>query len=302
MAKFLHWSDMHREMSNAQFPRPTEDCPAGSVDAILLNGDVNAEGRHLEDAVAIEQAWQVPVVMTWGNHEVYLSVVQELREQEAVRLAEIKDEGHQIDVLHSQVKVIGDTRILGATLWTDFNVLGNQEAMMFGAEHMMNDYRRVGWRKEDGSIRTMRAADTLEMHQEQKAWLLAELEKPFEGKTLVMTHHLPLPELLHPLADKSDYAAAYLSDLRDDIAGLKIDAWITGHTHQAKRGTITNDHGDIAFLANMMGYEYQRTNFDPYRVLDMDAPTLGLEPLVVDDPVFVSSKDFRAGSDDFEPS
>lgn len=61
MQKFLHWSDLHREMSQASFPMPTADCPAGSVDAILINGDLNSRGRHLDDAIRIQDAWQVPV-------------------------------------------------------------------------------------------------------------------------------------------------------------------------------------------------------------------------------------------------
>lgn len=282
MSKFLHWSDLHRELSSAPFPEPTADCPAGSVDAILLNGDINAGCMHLDDAMAIQDAWQVPVVLVWGNHEAYGSVRQDLLEFERVRLAGIAEEGRDISVLHCGEKIIGDTRILGCTLWTDFDVVGDRDMMMIGAGLMMNDYHRIGWRDGD-TLRRMLPADTLAMHQAEAAWLMAALDRPFDGKTLVMTHHLPAPELLAPEAGKGEYAPAYVSDLRDGLLGKRIDAWITGHTHWAKRGTLEGAHGPIAFLANMMGYAGQFTNFEPYRVLDMNAPCLGLKPLEVDD-------------------
>lgn len=284
MAKFLHWSDLHREMSSADFPQPTPDCPAGSVDAILINGDLNAQCRHLSDAILIQEAWQVPVVMVWGNHELYRSCYQDLREDEAFRLRDIAADGYDIRVLHCGETTIGDTRILGATLWTDFDILGQRDAMMFGAKHMMRDYSRTSWREPDGSLRRMDPQDTQEMHQTQKGWLLQALAVPHDGPTLVMTHHIPAPELLAVRSGKGELAPGYCSDLRADILPLKIDAWISGHSHWARRGIIEGQHGPIAFSANMMGYDDQTPNFEPYRVLDMDCPTLGLEPIGIEAP------------------
>ncbi|MCW3782991.1 metallophosphoesterase [Defluviimonas salinarum] len=285
MTRFLHWSDLHREMSEAAFPTPSADCPAGSVDAVLIAGDLNARGAHLDDAMRIQEAWEAPVIMIWGNHETYRSVYQDQRAAELDRLEALRGQGYDIRVLHQGETFIGDTRILGATLWTDFDILGQQEKMMFGAEYIMRDYSRVEWREQDGGLRNLRASDTVAMHASDRAWLLGALATPHVGRTLVMTHHLPAPELLAHEAKKGGYAPGYVSDMRRDFLGLKIDAWVTGHTHWARRGTLQGAFGPIAFTANMMGYEGQGTNFEPYRILDMDQPALGLEPICIDDPV-----------------
>ena len=281
MARFLQWSDLHRELSDADFPRPSGDCPAGSVDAILVAGDLNSRGRHIEDAKRIQDAWGVPVVMIRGNHERYGSVWQDFAADEAARLAAAAAEGYDIRLLDCGETIIGDTRILGCTLWTDFDIIGEAELMMQGAEVVMNDYHKIGWLTPEGEARKLRARDTLHRHQEEKAWLLEALQLPFEGRTLVMTHHLPAPELLAPEARKGDYAPGYISDLREAFLAHRIDAWVTGHTHWARRGLIEGLQGPIAFTANMMGYEGQYPNFEPYRVLDTANPALGLEPLEI---------------------
>lgn len=88
MTRFLPWSDLQRKMSDADFSRPTTACPAGSIDAILVNGNLNARGRHIEDAALIQHTWQVPVVLVWGNHDAQGSMWQDLLKLEQDELAE----------------------------------------------------------------------------------------------------------------------------------------------------------------------------------------------------------------------
>ncbi|MEY8802124.1 metallophosphoesterase [Leisingera sp. XS_AS12] len=294
MAKFLQWSDLHREFGSAEapvpFPMPTETCPACSVDAILIAGDLDRASSHVASLVEIHQAWQVPVVSIFGNHEPYGSSQEETVSCVSEDLAVARAAGHDIHVLDRDELIIGDTRILGATLWTDFDILGNREAQMLGAEYLINDYRKV--RRAPGSDDKQRAEDTVAFHHRDRSWLLDALARPFQGKTLVMTHHLPVPEVLAQRADKGPYAPAYVSDMRADILGLQIDMWVSGHTHWARRGLIEGLHGPIAFSANMGGYvrsgQRQATNFEPYRLIDMDAPELGLDEIGIEEPILAA--------------
>ncbi|MCE6957735.1 metallophosphoesterase [Cereibacter sphaeroides] len=294
MTRILHFSDIHREMYDTGLPLPTADCPAGSVDAIVVNGDLNARGRHIVDACALQDAWQAPVILVRGNHERYCSDWQDFAIDEAARLDMARELGRDIRLLDCETTVIGDTRILGCTLWTDFAIVGDPAMTKMGARIMVNDYRKIGWRGEDGHVDNLEPDQTAAIHAKEKAWLMQELAKPFEGRTLVVTHHLPAPELLAREARKSDFAPVYVSDLRQDFLGLKIDAWMTGHTHWARRGTIEGLHGPIAFTANMPGYFDQRTNYEPHRILDMDEPTRGLEPIGIVDPALAHLEDAAA--------
>jgi hypothetical protein len=306
MARFLQWSDIHREFQHTGnpigLPQPTAECPAGSIDAILIAGDLDKAERHVANLIEIQQAWEVPVVSIFGNHEPYGSSVQAAREKVAEDLVAARARGYDVHVLDRDTLTIGDTRILGATLWTDFNILGNAEEMMFAAQYVMNDYHKV--KQSPDTESAMRPEDTLAMHQRDKAWLLDELDRPFDGKTLVMTHHLPVPEALSVKAGKGSYAPAYVNDMRGDILGLKIDTWVSGHTHYARRGYLPGRHGPISFTANMHGYMrggvLQETNFQPYLVIDTQDPQLGLDQIDIEDPYLSelpSVQDILAGMD-----
>ncbi|MSU90863.1 hypothetical protein GE300_14765 [Rhodobacteraceae bacterium 2CG4] len=289
MVKFLYWSDLHREFGSSDhpvpFPEPTRDVNLTNIDAILIAGDLHAGDEHVSSLVEIEERWGVPVISTRGNHAFYHDDFASLPGRHARLAAEARTQGRRVHVLDRETLVLGDTRILGATLWADFEVLrpnpDRLEATMYGARHLMNDYRKV-LAEPDGDL--LMPSATAAQHRADRAWLAQELAKPWDGRTLVMTHHIPVPEALAPEAGKGEMAPAYVSDLRHDMLRFPIDAWVSGHSHWARRGTLPGLHGPVAFTANMQGYPGQHTNFDPYLVLDMDAPTLGLEPIGIADP------------------
>lgn len=283
--KFLHWSDLHLEFHEPgpgyDFPKPTADCPTGSIDAILIAGDLHTGDSHVHALLEIEEEWGVPVVSIRGNHEFYHGEYHEVVARQGEMVKEARKRGHNIRILDRDSIVLGGVRILGCTLWTDGTINGmSQKDAAFGLKWAMNDYKKVLFAKEgEAEPYLMDPEQTMEINARDRRWLLEELAKPFDGPTLVMTHHLPAPELFTD--EKAEYAEGYGSDMRADILGLKIDAWVTGHTHDARRGLLEGLHGPIAFTSNMAGYPGQRTNFEPYRVLDMDAPTAGLEPLEI---------------------
>lgn len=283
--KFLQWSDLHLEFHEPgpgyEFPRPTPECPAGSIDAILIAGDLHTGDSHVHALLEIEEEWGVPVISIRGNHEFYHGEYHEVIARQSEMVEEARKRGHNIQILDRDSVVLGGVRILGCTLWTDAAIAGlSLSDAAFGLKWVMNDYKKVLFATGDEAEPDLiEPEQTLAIHAEDRRWLLEELAKPFDGPTLVMTHHLPAPELFTD--EKAEFAEGYGSDMREDILGLKIDAWVTGHTHDARRGVIEGLHGPIAFTSNMAGYPGQRTNFEPYRVLDMDAPTVGLEPLEI---------------------
>lgn len=283
--KFLDWSDLHLEFQEPgpgyDFPKPTADCPAGSIDAILIAGDLHTGDNHVHALLEIEEEWGVPVISIRGNHEFYHGEYHEVIARQGAMVEEARKRGHNIRILDRDSIVLGDVRILGCTLWTDMSIAGLPvKDAAFGLKWVMNDYKKVLFATDgEADPNLMEPQQTLAIHTEDRRWLLEELASPFEGRTLVMTHHLPAPELFTD--EKAEYAEGYGSDMRADILGLKIDAWVTGHTHDARRGLIEGPRGPIAFTSNMSDYPWQKTNFEPYRVLDMDAPTAGLEPLEI---------------------
>lgn len=118
---------------------------------------------------------------------------------------------------------------------------------------MLNDFTAI---RADSSYRRLRPGDLIAKSKAAYAWLSEELDKPFDGKTVVVTHHAPalghvddeLPEHL---------VAAYANDWPELLG--KADLWIYGHTHVAadflKYG--------CRVVSNPRGYPGQSTGFDP---------------------------------------
>jgi hypothetical protein len=79
----------------------------------------------------------------------------------------------------------------------------------------------------------------VEEFKKNKAALRAELEKPFDGKTVVVTHHLPSRRLVSARfwpRDGSDGAnGGFVGDCENILAyeELAPDLWIHGHTHDS---------------------------------------------------------------------
>jgi Icc-related predicted phosphoesterase len=69
----------------------------------------------------------------------------------------------------------------------------------------------------------------VQIHQEHRDWLEDRLTHPHQGRTVVITHHCPHPELISDVPTELD--PVYGSDLADMIARFQPDAWVFGHTH-----------------------------------------------------------------------
>ncbi len=130
-------------------------------------------------------------------------------------LKDIRDEaeGSNIHVLERDAFILGDLRVLGTTLWSDF--AGWDKGYVHAALSCMNDYRYIGassWyspanaRKLARLVGPDRAANFA-----SRALLIPSLrtnftrralpgcndsKAPWEGETVVVTHHAPTLESL----------------------------------------------------------------------------------------------------------
>lgn len=220
--------------------------PGMGADLLVLAGDLaNGFDASLAWARRQAQALGIPTVWVAGNHEYYGEVWP--ADLEALQ-AEYADDRVDLRLLDHGETVVGEVRILGATLWTDFLLYGaaQEEKALSAAGALLNDYRGV-IRKSDG--RKLRVRDTQAACLEACRWLEHALARPWPGKTLVVTHHAPHRRAAHP-AYRDFATAGFVSDLRALVAAHRIDAWISGHTHY-NHDFI--DHG-TRFLSNQRGY------------------------------------------------
>jgi len=251
-------------------------CP-DEIDAILLAGDIDIGERLLLQLARIWKVWRKPVIAVNGNHEFYGSeTLQDHVRHQASIIARARGMGMDIDILNRGTRIIGDTKIIGATLWTDmdYGMQSTRSRILKAVE----DYRAIDHRRADGTIRPHRISDTVRMHREDFSFIMQELRKSWNGKRLVLTHHAPVIQVVHPerMINPSSIEAAFSSDLWGKIRQSPVDVWIHGHLHQAREDTLAGDHGPVSFVSNMRGFGAGNGYFSPYRVLDSQAPVIDL--------------------------
>jgi Icc-related predicted phosphoesterase len=190
------------------------------LDALIIAGDLCDKPKvrwptmlaHVGRYVSLDRAHVFP-----DNHDFYHHVLD----------GEARLEDLSTHYAQKRQIVTGDTRFLCCTLWTDFAAGGDVSGAMAEARQWMNYYRFI--RMQGAKYRKIRPEDTREVHRDHRAWLESALATPFAGRTVVVTHHGPVPGV----ADGKTLGLepTYTSDLTALIDRYQPDAWLFGHTH-----------------------------------------------------------------------
>ena len=229
-------SDLHLEHSHLH---PPFVLPAAEADVVVLAGDIDNGTRAIDWA---ERAFHGQTVLyVPGNHEYYESDLQAT----GLALRARARRSSNVRLLDNDELVVDGVRFLGSTLWTDFALDGagnTDRAFAASLRHVM-DFRKI---RVAGALLTPQ--QTVELHHQATGFLRDRLRQPFAGKTVVITHHAPHPDSVHPRWRGNPVNAAFVSDLTRLMG--KAALWLHGHTHDsfdfAVRGTRV--------LANPMGY------------------------------------------------
>lgn len=210
-------SDLHLEFLQRMFPGERLISPAYGADVLVLAGDI-ANGIQ---AIELFRDWPVPVLYLAGNHEFYGHAIEQVRTDLRKVAA-----GTSVVFMDNDVVDFGGVRFLGTTLWTDYRLERDrtQRQLMENAELRINDHFRI--QCSDGKFTRTKA---LAEHELARAWLAHELDKPYVGKTVVVSHHGPHPLSVHPRYAGEALNAAFVSNLTELLP--KADLWIHGHVH-----------------------------------------------------------------------
>ncbi|MFD2651107.1 metallophosphoesterase [Brucella rhizosphaerae] len=128
--KLWIWSDTDNELQDVPYPSREQ---APDCDLILIAGDLNSTPELAETLEFLIRRYEKPIVYVPGNHEYYQDIDRwllsdRLRSMETDRQIIKAVETLSLDWLNrfycldeDQI-VIGYTRIIGATLWVDFEM------------------------------------------------------------------------------------------------------------------------------------------------------------------------------------
>lgn len=269
-------SDLHLETHPHFVP---EFAPG--ADVLILAGDI---GSYQEGSMLVTQddhdfglarfsprsdlaAWPVPVFFVPGNHEYDGMPFEEAH----ARLQETC-ERLQITWLHRRVKVMNGVRLIGCTLWSDFEALVPQQGPLTQqlkarekAERAADFYLRKTGTTLDGkpflsdAVRAQAQAD--------QAWLTQVLSEPFEGVTVVVTHFAPSLKSADPRYGLTPGTAGFCNAL--DHLLPKANLWLHGHLHCAHDYV----HAGCRVVANPLGYarKNEQLAFEARKIWRVDA-------------------------------
>lgn len=244
-------SDLH--LTVASLARPDND-----ADVVILAGDI----ARPAEAIAWAAPFARPVLYVAGNHEFYGSSIDDTR----AALAR-ESEGTCVRVLDDDVVVLGGVRFVGTTLWTDFLLDGaeRRDEAMREAQRFIRDFSRI--RVGDRAFSPEDSAERFAMH---RGFLARTLATPFDGPTVVITHHAPAPPSVHARFRGSSLNGCFVSDLTSMLDGARAKLWIHGHTHDSFDYAVNGTR----VLCNPRGYALkgvdENPRFEPDLVVVLD--------------------------------
>lgn len=224
------------------------------LDALIIAGDLCDKPKVRWAPMLAHIGRYVPldrVHVFSGNHDFYHHVLDGEARLEAIATAS------GAHYAQKQQIIVGDTRFLCCTLWTDFATGGDVASAMAEARQRMNDYRYI--RMEGAKYRKIRPEDTREVHRDHRAWLEAALATSFPGRTVVVTHHGPVPGVAD--GKTPGLEPTYTSDLTETIELHQPDAWLFGHTHLR----VNLQQGQTRIANVSLGYPVQVTDEEAQR-------------------------------------
>lgn len=258
-------SDLHLETQPNFFPKPAPD-----ADLLVLAGDIGSyqEGSKLaEPDFGLRRfsplpeygGWPVPVLFVPGNHEYDAFDVDEAQ-------AKLRETCKRLGIvfMDREVLQIGAVRIIGATLWADFDALarpGTRPADQTYNEKMRGKAYRAAefYLRKTGTTRFGQPflADGIRtLALESQDWLRQALKQPYAGTTVVVTHFAPSMKSADPRYGAVPGTAGFCNAL-DDLLPL-ADVWLHGHVHCACDYVVTGLRDGVErschVIANPLGY------------------------------------------------
>ncbi len=244
--RIQYFSDIHLEFGGC-------DYPVTDADIVIAAGDI---GVDIEAVDWLAQA-PCPVIYIAGNHEYYGGDLEYTYQR-----LEAACNKARIDFLENMRADLDKVRFLGTTLWTGY--AGANQEIMRDAEQSMNDYHYI---QKAGT--PLSADKLLEIYQHSLEWLESELSHPFDGQTVVVTHHAPTLKSWYKTAEAANDLRrfAYCNQLDDLIKKYSIDLWIHGHIHSVSDYYV----GGTRVLSNPRGYHGHQVveNYDPCKTIDL---------------------------------
>ncbi|MHA1673342.1 MAG: metallophosphoesterase [Promethearchaeota archaeon] len=253
-------SDLHLEFGDYQLPEV--EC-----DFLIIAGDLHLGNRGMDFLLQASRKSRVMYIL--GNHEFYnheyRQVVQWWQKFNDFSNTNIPNNPNnpnnpknpKIIFLQNSTFIQDNVRFLGSTLWTDVNHGNKFDIHNIGAG--LSDFHVIQMHEE-----IFTPEDSIILHTECRKYLETELMRPFQGKTVVITHHMPSYRSITQEYLNDPLNPGFAAHCDDLIKEYQPELWIHGHTHSSLDYWI----GDTHIICNPLGYPHERNpEFDPKLII-----------------------------------
>jgi len=247
--RLLIYSDLH--LDRRGFKPLLEDGTRADADAdvVVLAGDIDEGTRGVR--WARETFPDKPIVMVAGNHEFYGHHWGRL-------LDDMREAAKKYDIAFLEAEAIdlGGVRFLGCTLWTNFELFGEEKKKfsIYQAKAGMNDFKEIKISRTPEmywvTSKYLLPELTVARHRGSVEWLAGKLAKGYPAKTVVVTHHAPHMHSVPAHFRANSLTPAYASDLTRLLGSDKCAMWIHGHMHSSSDYEINGTR----VVCNPLGY------------------------------------------------
>lgn len=247
-------SDLHLEFEeNRHWLKENPIIPVGEV--LLIAGDIVTDPLgHLADDFYASLIPKFPLILTtMGNHEFYGGYLDYAYPSYEKKL------GKNIYNLNNAAYIYQDVKFIVSILWS--RVSDENKGLI---KNKLSDYHQI--KSHSPEKINISVDDTNRLHRLSLDFILQELKKPFDGKIVVMTHHIPSFETIGLDRRFSNLREAFSTDLDDIIKEHpKIKLWVHGHAHDFSQIKLHN----TIVTRNPLGYVNRDEHLDfrrDYRV------------------------------------
>lgn len=234
-------SDLHLEFpDNREWIAKNPLLPNGDV--LLLAGDIVLD-KYKDKAEKFYKTIesQFPfIISAMGNHEFYGGTAEYIYPNYLKQMAEnhIK--------LNNKSFVYNGVKFIVSVLWSYV-----PDENHFDVWSGLNDYRLITKRDISGENVPITVETTNKYHELSLNFLKKELDEKFEGKIVVMTHHVPSFKCVDPKFEGDKINSAFISDLDELIINHpEISLWACGHSHDFNSNVV----GKTKIIRNPLGY------------------------------------------------
>jgi len=261
-------SDLHMETNDINF---VDNIKCVS-DNIALLGDIGYpyHENYTHFLTGISKKFK-NVFLLAGNHEYYqyeypMKTFSEIN----LKIQDICKTFTNVHFLNNDCFILNhngtDVIIVGSTLWTNIDN-ENRSKIKNGIADYMYIYK--------DKYRNISIDDTNLLNSISKDYISSTLEKYKNNNVVVLSHHLPTSDLIHPRYKNNPLNSAFFSDCSSilhkyghlDHSHYPLKAWICGHSHSC----IQSYSNGVYLGLNCFGYPNQLSdNFSFDRYLEFD--------------------------------